>query len=96
MRRLYYKIEVPKPTREDFLSIFEAVCDNAGIPYKKEMTDYLFKEKYDKLNEEPSAFHPKFFIDQVISACDYYERPVEVNPQTLDLAWANFYVSYHG
>ena len=86
LRRLYYKIEVPKPTRDDFITIFQRVCEDADIEYTDDMVQYLFKEKYDKLDEEPSAFHPKFFIDQVITACDYYERPVEVTPETLDLA----------
>ncbi len=60
------------------------------------MTDFLFRERYDKLNLEPSGFHPKFFIDQVISICEYYDVPVDVNPDTLSQAWRNFYVSYDG
>ncbi len=96
LRRLYYKIEVPKPNRDDFVNIFKRVCEDKGITYRKDMTDYLFAEKYDKLDEEPSGFHPIFFIEQVISICDYFEQPVDVNPKMLDLAWANFYVSYHG
>ncbi|MGI9463311.1 MAG: AAA family ATPase [Aestuariivirgaceae bacterium] len=96
LRRLYYKIEVPKPTREDFVTIFKQVCADSDIEYSDTMVKFLFKERYDKLNEEPSAFHPRFFIDQVISMCEYYEIPVQVNKETLAHAWRNFYVSYHG
>ncbi len=96
LRRLYYKIEIPKPNRDDFVTIFKRVCADSDIEYSDDMVQYLFKEKYDKLNEEPSGFHPRFFIDQIISICDYYEMPLQVTPDTLNQAWANFYVSYHG
>ncbi|MDH3740195.1 MAG: AAA family ATPase [Hyphomicrobiales bacterium] len=94
LRRLYYKIEVPKPTRDDFVEIFKKVCTAKNIEYTAAMTNYLFKERYDKLKEEPSAYHPAFFIDQVISMCEYYEIPIEVNKDTLAHAWRNFYVAY--
>ena len=94
LRRLYYKIEVPKPTREDFVTIFKKVCAAKGIEFKDSMVQFLFKERYDKLNEEPSGYHPIFFIDQVITMCDYYEIPLQVNDDTLAHAWRNFYVNY--
>jgi predicted ATPase with chaperone activity len=96
LRRLYYKIEVPKPTRDDFVEIFKKVCAAKNIEYTPAMTKYLFKERYDKLKEEPSAYHPAFFIDQVISMCEYYDIPIEVNKDTLAHAWRNFYVTYKG
>ncbi len=94
LRRLYYKIEVPKPTRDDFVSIFKKVCAAADIEYSEDMVQFLFRERYDRLNEEPSGYHPRFFIDQVIAICDYYERPLQVTPETLAHAWANFYVNF--
>ncbi len=95
LRRLYYKIEVPKPTREDFVTIFKRVCAESDIEYSDSMVKFLFNERYDKLKEEPSAFHPRFFIDQVIAMCEYYEIPLQVNKETLAHAWRNYYVSYH-
>lgn len=94
LRRLYYKIEVPKPNRQDFVTIFKRVCEQKNIEFRQEMIDFLFKERYDKLNLEPSGFHPKFFIDQVLSICEYYGTPVDVSNRTLGLAWDNFYVNY--
>ena len=94
LRRLYYKIEVPKPIRDDFVTIFKRVCKAKDIEFKQEMIDFLFKERYDKLKTEPSGFHPKFFIDQVLSICEYYGTDVDVSPKTLAMAWDNFYVNY--
>ena len=94
LRRLYYKIEIPKPSRDDFVTIFKRVCDAKGIEFRQDMIDFLFKERYDKLKMEPSGFHPKFFIDQVLSICEYYDTPVDVSDKTLGLAWDNFYVNY--
>ena len=87
LRRLYYKIKIPKPNREDFVAIFQRVCEMKGIEYRRDMVDFLFKNRYDKLNMEPSGFHPIFFIEQVISICEYYDAPIDPNDKTLGQAW---------
>lgn len=73
LRRLYFKIRVPTPTKEDYISIFENACAKNDIAIDKEMLNEFYDEFYKDEHMFPSGHHPEYIVDHVISACDYLQ-----------------------
>ncbi|MBJ3763648.1 ATPase [Maribius pontilimi] len=89
LRRIYFKIHVPSPTREDYLKIFRDVCDAQGIDWNAEVMDAFFQRKYEEGGFVTSGAHPGFLVQHIFAACRYLEREPELSMELLDLAWRN-------
>ncbi len=89
LRRIYFKIHVPSPTREDYMQIFRDVCRKAGLEWKQDVMTEFFERKYEKEEYVTSGAHPGFLVSHILAACRYLDREPELNPELLDLAWRN-------
>ena len=89
LRRIYFKIHVPSPTRDDFLQIFEEACDEHGLQWNPSVVEAFFEQEYVAKDHVPSGAHPGFLIRHIISACRYMDRPAELNMELLELASRN-------
>jgi SpoVK/Ycf46/Vps4 family AAA+-type ATPase len=83
LRRLYFKIRVPTPTKEDYISIFENACAKNNIVIEKEMLSEFYDEFYQDEHMFPSGHHPEYIMDHVISACDYLQIDKVVSKELL-------------
>ena len=92
LRRLYYKIEVPAPTRDDFGTIFNNVCREKGISQPDGLISFIFKEFYKKNNLTPSGYHPKYLVEHVVAICNFHNQEVALSKDLLRIAWKNFHV----
>lgn len=93
LRRLYYKIEVPVPTEEDYIKIFHNVCQNKGLSVSEDIIPFLFKNFYEAQNLRLAGYHPTYLVDQVIAMCEYYGEPPHLNKELVILACHNLYAS---
>ena len=93
LRRLYYKIEVPIPTKEDYCKIFRNVCEKHGLPIDDGMLPFLFESFYAARDIAPAGYHPTYLVDQVIAMCEYYDVPVRLDKELVEMAWQNLYAS---
>lgn len=89
LRRIYFKIRVPSPTRDDYMQIFEEACQEANLTWKPDIINDFFEKRYDKGGFVTSGAHPGFLIRHIIAACRYLDRPAELSEELLDLAWRN-------
>ncbi|WP_212523402.1 ATPase [Actibacterium sp. MT2.3-13A] len=89
LRRIYFKVRVPSPSRENYLEIFRRVCRDEDIPYDERVLAQFYKDKYDAKNLVPSGAHPGFLLRHIIAACIYLGREPEVSRELLELAWCN-------
>jgi len=92
LRRLYYKIEVPTPTPDDFGTIFNDVCREKGISLPDGLISFIFEEFYKKNNITPSGYHPKYLVEHVAAICNFHNQEVTLNKDLLRIAWKNFHV----
>lgn len=83
LRRLYFKIRVPTPTREDYFAIFENVCAKYDIAIEKEMLSEFYDEYYKDEQIFPSGHHPEYIVDHIISACDYLQIDKVISKELL-------------
>ncbi len=89
LRRIYFKIHVPSPTRDDYIQIFRDACSEHGMDWDQSVVEQFFDREYVAKDHVTSGAHPGFLIRHIISACRYLDRPVELNMELLDLASRN-------
>jgi len=89
LRRIYFKIHVPSPTRDDYIQIFRDACAEHDLDWNPSVVEQFFEREYVAKDHVTSGAHPGFLIRHIISACRYLDRPVELNMELLDLASRN-------
>lgn len=94
LRRIQYKIEIPDPDREGFTKIFELVCHQKGIEFKKEMVDYLVQTHYLPKNRGFRACHPRDLLNQAIDYANYRGQKIEMTKEALDYACESYFVEF--
>jgi hypothetical protein len=92
LRRIRYKIKVTHPTQEELESIFMRVCSAKGVPFDKEVFNFLWQECYEKYGIAPNACHPRDLIDFVIDDARYYRRNPRLTREVILEAWRNYYM----
>ncbi|GIX13978.1 MAG: hypothetical protein KatS3mg118_1937 [Paracoccaceae bacterium] len=92
LRRVYYKIKVDRPSRDDFIKIFARTCKAYGVKPDEGVLTHLLRDLYPTTKKGFAAYHAPFLIDQALSICAYEGRPRELTNELIDRAWANLYV----
>jgi hypothetical protein len=92
LRRIFFKILIEAPSREDMLQIFMLVAKAKRFALDKEALIYLFGAKYDEVDHKYAAYQAPFIIDQMGSICEYQGLPRVMTPELIDQAWANMFV----
>jgi len=92
LRRIYYKILIDRPSREDFVKIFLRVAKARGIEPVEDALAHILAELYAKHDIGFAAYHAVYLIDQAIASCDYHGLPRSLHPAFIDDAWENLSV----
>ena len=92
LRRIFFKIKIGGPSRDDFLRIFAMVAGKKGMPWDDRSVEYLLAEKYPAIDHEYANYQPVFLIDQMKAICDFEGLPYGMSPELIDRAWANMFV----
>jgi len=92
-RRIRHKIEIPDPTREQFLEILARVCQQREIPLDADAALYLVDHYYERLNRGFKGCHPRDIVDLLIDICAYYGEPAAFTRRYLDAACHSYFVS---
>jgi SpoVK/Ycf46/Vps4 family AAA+-type ATPase len=92
-RRIRHKIEVPDPSREQFLEILARVCQQREVPMDTQAALYLVEQYYDRGNRGFKGCHPRDIVDLVTDICAYHgERPA-FTMRHLDAACHSYFVA---
>jgi len=92
LRRLRYKIEVGRPSKELYIKIFARCAREYGLELTEEILAYLLFELYpNQPGAEFHAFHPRFLIEQTVSICTYEGVKPELRKDFLNRAWINLF-----
>jgi hypothetical protein len=91
LRRIPYKINVVDPTPDEFRQLFEIVAPRLGLPYDAPAIEYLMERHYRAAERRMRACHPRDLLLQVRNYCLYRNKPVEVTPESLDVAVENYF-----
>lgn len=89
LRRIYFKVFVPNPSRDDFMRIFEDACRDTGISWEPDVVARFYTQRYEQEGYNTSGAHPGFLLRHIIAACRFLEIKPELTSDLLELAWRN-------
>lgn len=92
LRRIRYKLEIDRPSADEYLKIFRLVCDDNGVQFSQEAYDYLTSYCYKQYNAIPTACHPRDLIEQIIVESRYNNEPPILTKESIEKACANYFV----
>jgi hypothetical protein len=81
LRRVHYKMKINPPSEEEYIEIFQRICESYGLPYNEEIMAFLLKSFYRKHKVPFAGFHPKFIAEHVVAACNYLGVEPEITEQ---------------
>lgn len=93
LRRIRYKVELPNPTTEDFHTIFQRACSNAGVDYSHAAIRHLLDRWYAGYQLELRGCHPRDLVEAIVDAAAYEGRTPELTPGTIDEACATYFLA---
>jgi predicted ATPase with chaperone activity len=93
LRRIYYKIKVDNPSRDDFIKIFVKTCRHYKLRPDESVLKYLLNTKYPSVDNEFAAYQAPFLIDQSLSICEYEGLERHMSTELIDRAWENLFVN---
>lgn len=91
LRRIPYKIEVENPSEVAFRKLFEIMCPRMGLPFKKDVIDYLIAKHYRPDDRPFRNCHPRDLLLQVRNYCLYHDEPMELKQEYVDFACDNYF-----
>ena len=91
LRRIPYKIEVPNPSIENFVKLFEIMCRVLKFEFKPELIKYLLETHYLPTNRPLRNCHPRDLLLQVRNYSAYNKIPMVLTKESLDFACDNYF-----
>ena len=92
-RRIRHKIEIPDPSREQFLEILSRVCQQREIPFDPAAGLYLVDAYYDRLGRGFKGCHPRDIVDLMVDICVYHGEQPAFTRRYMDQAAHSYFVS---
>ncbi len=92
-RRIRHKIEIPDPTREQFLEILARVCQQRELPLDPNAALYLVDKYYERTGRGFKGCHPRDIIDLVADICVYLGEAPAFTRNHLDQACQSYFVA---
>ncbi len=91
LRRIPYKIEVPNPSRENFVKLFEIMSRVMKFDWQPEMVERLIEKHYLPVDRPFRNCQPRDLLLQVRHYCLFNELPHELTDESLDFACDNYF-----
>ncbi len=91
LRRIPYKIEVPNPSVENFVKLFEIMCGVYKFQWRPDLIKQLIEKHYLPTNRSFRNCHPRDLLLQVTNWAKYLKRPHELSEEALDFACDNYF-----
>ncbi len=92
LRRIHYKINVSSPTPEEYLTIFERYCKQAGIRFTTKAVDYVYTHFYNAHSIAPRGCHPRDIIDHVKDIAKFRDEEPVLSPDLVDRACRSYFL----
>lgn len=92
-RRIRHKIEIPDPTREQFLEILSRVCQQREMQLDPQAAQYLVEHYYARTGRGFKGCHPRDIVDLVADIAGYHGEKPAFTRAHLDAACHSYFVS---
>jgi hypothetical protein len=92
LRRMGYRLLLGAPNPEQYTRIFHAYAERFGVVVAPEIIERLLA-RYRAENRELRACQPRDLIERSRDICQYRNKPLELSPEVLDVAWIGYFGS---
>ncbi len=92
LRRIFFKVKIDGPTKEEFLKILAMVARKKKVPLDEAALLHLLTKKYPTVDYLYANYHAPFLLDQIIAICNFEGIPYQMTPDLIDRAWENLFV----
>jgi predicted ATPase with chaperone activity len=92
-RRIRHKIEIPDPTREQFMEILSRVCQQREMPFDTDAALYLVDTYYDRLGRGFKGCHPRDIVELMVDICVYHGEAPAFTRRYVDQAAHSYFVT---
>ncbi|MEM9852517.1 MAG: ATPase, partial [Pseudomonadota bacterium] len=93
LRRIYFKVLVDRPSRDEMIQIYAVVSKAMKMPLDEAVLIHLFSKLYPQVENTYAAYHAPFLISQMKAICDYQDLPHRMSVDLIERAWANLFVA---
>jgi hypothetical protein len=90
LRRMGYRLRVDRPDREMYRQVFQRCVESRFLDCDSKLLDILL-EFYERNQRKMSCCEPRDLVERCIDICHFENRQVEITPELLALAWANYF-----
>ena len=92
LRRVRFKVHVPDPTEEEYVSIWERRCREQGLAFDPTVVEYLMQKHYREKGRALHGSHPRDLLGHMVHIAKYHGRPLELSKQLIDDACHTYFV----
>jgi SpoVK/Ycf46/Vps4 family AAA+-type ATPase len=93
LRRIRYKVYADSPTREEFINIFELCCDDAGLPFERDLVAWLLDHELGPRDVHLRGCQPSDLIEHAMSLAEYTDQPRVLTAELLAAACTTYFLS---
>jgi predicted ATPase with chaperone activity len=90
LRRMGYRLSLDRPTGERYSQIFQQYANRRGVSPEPALVARLI-DRYRAENRELRCCEPRDLIERARDICQLQRRPLVLDEQVLDLAWARYF-----
>ncbi len=90
LRRMGYRCFLGPPNTEQYTRIFQQYAAKAGVAVSPEVLEQIL-EHYRTEDREMRACEPRDLIERSKDICKFHNRPLELTPKVLEVAWAGYF-----
>jgi hypothetical protein len=91
LRRIFFKIRIDGPSREEFLQILGLAARHRGVPLDEASLLHLMG-LFARDGLRYANYQPAFLLDQMKAICDFEGVPCAMTPELVERAWGNMFV----
>ncbi len=92
LRRIRSKVKVNHVNRDQFVKIFQGVCQTYRVDYDQDAVNYLLVHHYDDGQRSMDACHPRDLLEQILDFSNFHQIPPKLTPENLDRACQVYFV----
>ncbi|MCU1232703.1 MAG: ATPase-like protein [Candidatus Solibacter sp.] len=92
LRRIQYKMLLRGPARNEFVRIFESVCHDRQLPFRREVVDAFIDRYYRDTGKVFRRCHPRDVMTHALNLIGFEKRPRELTTELLDCAYESCFL----
>lgn len=95
LRRMGYRARLDVPSPAAYGEIFRRAAAARRVATDDETVNYLLN-KYGLEHRVMKCCEPRDLLNRMSDVCTLEGRPIEISPELIDVAWANYFGTGHG